>query len=62
MRGQVGVHEPELPVRNELLAAYPAPGRESLSGNMQRFTEIGRSLKAVPADQQANHLEMLLTR
>lgn len=60
--GHVGVREPQLPVRDELLAAYPAPMRESLSGNLQRFTEIGESLKTVPADRQADHLEMLLTR
>lgn len=59
---QVGVRNPRLPVRDELLAAYPAPMRQSLSGNLSRFTEIGQALEAVPTDLQADHLERLLRR
>lgn len=60
--GQVGVSNPNLPVREELLSAYPAPMRDNFNGNMQRFTEIGTALKAVPAAEQDDYLEMLITR
>jgi hypothetical protein len=60
--GQVGVQNPQLPARSELLQAYPAQMRQNLSGNLERFTEIGRELKALPADQQDAQLEMILLR
>lgn len=60
--GQVGVQSPELPGRQELLATYPPTMRANLNGNLSRFTKLGQALKAVPAEQQDEHLEMLLTR
>lgn len=59
---QVGVQNPQLPARTELLEAYPERMRTNLNRNLERFTQIGQALTSFPPDVQDWALEKLLQK